>query len=112
MLRRMVRDYKYRGKSAQLTIKEWPKVRAGEDKNIFPYSSMADAFFNSVHIYEISVLKKYVKPLLENVKKDEEEYAEAKRLLEFLDFFDTFEEDEIIVNNSILREFIGNSVFA
>lgn len=112
MLRRMVRDYKYRGKSAQLTIKEWPKVRAGEDKNIFPYSSMADAFFNSVHIYEISVLKKYVKPLLENVKKDEEEYAEAKRLLEFLDFFDTFEDDEIIVNNSILREFIGNSVFA
>ena len=112
MLRRMVRDFKYRGKSAQLTIREWPKVRAGEDKNIFPYSGMADAFFNSVHIYEVSVLKKYVEPLLKEVKKDEPEYAEAKRLLEFLEFFDVFEDDGIIVNNSILREFIGNSVFA
>lgn len=112
MLRRMVRDFKYRGKSAQLTIREWPKVRAGEDKNIFPYSGMADAFFNSVHIYEVSVLKKHVEPLLKEVKKDEPEYAEAKRLLEFLEFFDVFEDDGIIVNNSILREFIGNSVFA
>ncbi len=112
MLRRMVRDFKYRGKSAQLTIAQWTKVREGEDKNIFPYSNDADAFFNSVHIYEVAVLKKYAEPLLQNIKKEEPEYYEARRMLRFLDFFDKFEEDEIIVNNSILREFVGGSVFS
>ena len=111
MLRRMVRDYKYRGYSAQNTIDSWPKVRAGEDKNIFPFAGEADVVFNSVHLYEISVLKKYAKPLLEEISRDEPEYADAHRMLNFLRFFRTVEDDSAIVNNSILREFIGGSVF-
>lgn len=111
MLRRMVRDYKYRGHSAQDTISSWPKVRAGEDKNIFPYSNEADVLFNSVHLYEICVLKKYAKPLLEQITPDEPEYSDAVRLLNFLRFFKTAEDDSVIVNNSILREFIGGSIF-
>lgn len=111
MLRRMVRDYKYRGHSAQSTISSWPKVRAGEDKNIFPYSNEADVLFNSVHLYEISVLKKYAKPLLEAITPDEPEYSDAVRMLNFLRFFKTVDDDSAIVNNSILREFIGGSVF-
>lgn len=110
MLRRMVRDHNFRGHSAQKTISTWHKVRAGEDKNIFPFSNSADAFFNSVHLYEISVLKKYVKPLLEEIKKEEEEFAEAERLLKFLDYFEEIKDDSIIANNSIIREFIGGSV--
>ena len=111
MLRRMVRDYKYRGHSAQSTISSWPKVRAGEDKNIFPYSNEADVLFNSVHLYEISVLKKYAKPLLEAITPDEPEYSDAVWMLNFLRFFKTVDDDSAIVNNSILREFIGGSVF-
>ena len=111
MLRRMVRDYKYRGHSAQNTIKSWPKVRAGEDKNIFPYSNEADVLFNSVHLYEISVLKKYAEPLLLDIRPDEPEYSEAVRMLNFLRFFRAIEDDSVIVNNSILREFIGGSIF-
>lgn len=111
MLRRMVRDYKYRGHSAQSTIASWPKVRAGEDKNIFPFSNEADVLFNSVHLYEICVLKKYAAPLLETIGPDEPEYSEAVRMLDFLRFFRTIEDDSIIVNNSILREFIGGSIF-
>ena len=112
MLRRMVRDYKYRGHSAQSTISSWPKVRAGEDKNIFPYSNEADVLFNSVHLYEICVLKKYAKPLLEAITPEEPEYSDAVRMLNFLRFFKTVDDDSAIVNNSILREFIGGSVFA
>lgn len=111
MLRRMVRDFKYRGYSAQNTINTWPKVRAGEDKNIFPFSNQADVVFNSVHLYEISVLKKYAKPLLEEITRDESEYADAHRLLNFLRFFRTVDDDSAIANNSIIREFIGGSVF-
>lgn len=111
MLRRMVRDYKYRGHSAQQTISSWPKVRAGEDKNIFPYSNEADVMFNSVHLYEISVLKKYAAPLLADIGPDEPEYSDAQRMLCMLRFFRTIEDDSVIVNNSILREFIGGSVF-
>ena len=111
MLRRMVRDYKYRGHSAQSTIASWPKVRAGEDKNIFPYSNEADVLFNSVHLYEICVLKKYAKPLLEAITPDEPEYSDAVRMLNFLRFFKTVDDDSAIVNNSILRECIGGSVF-
>ncbi|WP_243158112.1 uridine kinase family protein [Aminipila terrae] len=110
MLRRMVRDYNFRGHSAKSTINAWPKVRAGEDKNIFPFSNEADAFFNSVHLYEISVLKKYAEPLLKEIKKEEPEYSEAKRILKLLGFFDAIEDDSIIANNSILREFIGGSI--
>ena len=111
MLRRMVRDYKYRGHSAQSTIASWPKVRAGEDKNIFPYSNEADVLFNSVHLYEICVLKKYAEPLLEAITPEEPEYSDAVRMLNFLRFFKTVDDDSAIVNNSILREFIGGSVF-
>ena len=111
MLRRMVRDYKYRGHSAQNTIASWPKVRAGEDRNIFPYSNEADVMFNSVHLYEISVLKKYAAPLLADIGPNEPEYSDAQRLLRTLRFFRTIEDDSAIVNNSILREFIGGSVF-
>ena len=111
MLRRMVRDYLYRGHSALSTINQWPKVRAGEDKNIFPYSGEADVLFNSYHVYEISVLKKYAEPLLRKIAPDEEEYAEAVRMLKFLRFFRNIEDDSIIVNNSIIREFIGGSIF-
>ena len=111
MLRRMVRDFKYRGYSAQNTIRNWPKVRAGEDKNIFPYSNEADVMFNSVHLYELCVLKKYALPLLEAIQPDEPEYSEAQRMRNFLRFFKTVEDDSAIVNNSILREFIGGSVF-
>lgn len=111
MLRRLVRDYLYRGKSAKGTIQEWPKVRAGEDKNIFPYNSEADVFFNSVHIYELAVLKSYAEPLLSQITPDAPEYSEADRMLRFLKYFDTIEDHTVISNNSILREFIGGSVF-
>jgi len=111
MLRRMVRDYKYRGHTAQSTIASWPKVRAGEDKNIFPFSNEADVIFNSSHLYEICVLKKYAEPLLEEIEPSEPEYADARRLLNFLRYFKTVENDSIIANNSILREFIGGSIF-
>ena len=111
MIRRMVRDYKYRGHSAQSTISSWPKVRAGEDKNIFPFSNEADVLFNYVHLYEICVLKKYAVPLLEAITPEEPEYGDAVRMLNFLRFFKTVEDDSAIVNNSILREFIGGSVF-
>jgi len=111
MLRRMVRDFQFRGHSAQNTIKAWPKVRRGEEKNIFPYSNEADTFFNSAHVYELAVLKKYAGPLLAAIKQDEPENCEAKRMLKFLRFFETIEDDSIIVNNSIMREFIGGSIF-
>lgn len=111
MLRRMVRDYLFRGHDAQSTIRSWPKVRAGEDVNIFPYCEDADVLFNSYHVYEISVLRKYAEPLLEKITPEEEEYAEAVRMLKFLKFFKIIEDDSIIVNNSIIREFIGGSIF-
>lgn len=111
LLRRMVRDYQFRGHSASETISEWPKVRAGEDVNIFPYSSEADVLFNSYLVYEIAVLKKYAEPLLRSVTLDDPSYAEASRMMKFLHFFETIEDDSVIVNNSILREFIGGSVF-
>lgn len=111
MLRRMVRDFKYRGHDAQETIRSWPKVRKGEDKYIFPFNGEADVFFNSVHIYEFAVLKKYAEPLLQSISPDEPEYMDATRMLKFLKFFQVIEDDNIIVNNSIIREFIGGSVF-
>lgn len=111
MLRRMVRDYKYRGHSAEHTIASWPKVRAGENKNIFPYNSEADVLFNSVLEYEIPMLKKYAAPLLREIKKDQPEHSEAVRILNFLQFFSVIEDESVIPNNSIIREFIGGSVF-
>lgn len=111
MLRRLVRDNLYRGHNAQRTIQDWPKVRAGEDVNIFPYNSKADVFFNSVHIFELAVLKTHAVPLLKAIKREEPEYAEAHRFLAFLRFFQCIEDEHIIPNNSVLREFIGGSIF-
>ena len=111
MLRRMVRDYKYRGKSAAGTIDQWSQVRAGEDENIFPFNGEADVVFNTVLTYELAVLKKYAQPLLEEIKEDQPEYSEARRLLELISGFDIIEDERAIPNNSILREFIGGSIF-
>lgn len=111
MLRRMVRDYRSRGRSAEVTIADWPKVRAGEDINIFPYYNKADVLFNTNYIYELAILKKKAEPLLKQVGRDKKEYGEAQRLLSFLRFFEPLEDDSLIANNSILREFIGGSVF-
>lgn len=110
MLRRMVRDYRTRGKSAAQTIASWPSVRAGEDRNIFPYCGEADAFFNSQCIYELAVLKKYAEPLLKSIHEEEREYPEAQRMLQFLEFFVSIQDDSYIANNSIIREFIGGSI--
>ena len=110
MLRRIVRDYKFRNSEAQRTIDMWPDVRRSEDVNIFPYNSEADVFFNSNCIYELAVLKKYAEPLLKRIRRTEPEYAEARRMLNFLKYFDSIYDDSMIPNNSIMREFIGGSV--
>lgn len=108
LLRRIVRDARTRGASAQETIRMWPSVRRGEEENIFPYQEEADAMFNSALIYELAVLKQYVEPLLFGIPKESEEYVEAKRLLKFLDYFIGVSSEDI-PKNSILREFIGGS---
>lgn len=110
MLRRIVRDHNFRGHSAENTINDWPKVRAGEDKNIFPYNGEADVLFNSVTVYELALLKKHAQPLLEQVAKDSPCYSEARRLVDFLQYFKALEDEHYIPNNSIMREFIGGSV--
>lgn len=110
LLRRMVRDARTRGASAQRTISMWPSVRRGEEENIFPYQEDADAMFNSVLIYELAVLKQFAEPLLFQISKEEPEYYEAKRLLKFLDYF-LGVTSESLPNNSICREFVGGSCF-
>lgn len=110
LIRRMIRDARTRGNSAQATISMWQSVRRGEEENIFPYQEHADAMFNSALIYELSVLKQYAEPLLFSIPKEAPEYQEAKRLLKFLDYF-LGVSSESIPNNSILREFIGGSCF-
>ena len=110
MLRRIIRDYKYRGVSAQETIHRWPSVRTGENKWIFPYQENADAMFNTAMLYELSVIKMQAEPLLQQVPENCEEHAEAYRLLKFLKYF-----KGIPYNNlpptSLLREFLGGSSF-
>lgn len=110
LLRRMVRDYQYRGASAKKTISMWPSVRRGEDMYIFPFQEEADVMFNSALIYEQSVLKQYALPLLFSVEATDKEYIEAKRLLKFLGYF-LGVTTENIPNNSLLREFVGGSCF-
>lgn len=109
LLRRMVRDFKFRGYDARETINRWESVRRGEDVNIFPYQEEADDIFNSSCMYEISILKKYAKPLLDDIGEDEPEYVEARRLNKLLQYFVTIEDTSIISPVSILREFIGGS---
>ena len=110
LLRRIIRDYKYRGVSAQETIHRWPSVRAGENKWIFPYQENADAMFNTAMLYELAVIKMQAEPLLQQVPENCEEHAEAYRLLKFLKYF-----KGIPYNNlpptSLLREFLGGSSF-
>ena len=110
LLRRMLRDSKFRSHSPAATIKMWESVRRGEEKYIFPYQEEADAMFNSSLVYEIAVLKPYVEPLLASVEYDSPEFSEAKRLYEFLSYFITIEDKEIPIN-SIMREFIGGGCF-
>lgn len=110
LLRRIVRDARTRGASAMKTIGMWGMVRAGEEKNIFPYQEEADVMFNSSLIYEISVLKQFVQPLLFQVPEESKEGLEAKRLLKFLSYFIGVDSASV-PNNSILREFIGGSCF-
>jgi len=110
LLRRMVRDYQFRGKDAAGTIKMWPGVQAGERKYIFPFQNTADAAFNSALDYELSVLKYYADPLLRAVKPSQREYAEASRLLSFLENFAPIS-PHYVPGTSILREFIGDSEF-
>ncbi|WP_234978610.1 nucleoside kinase [Anaerosalibacter sp. Marseille-P3206] len=111
ILRRMVRDNKYRGNDVLRTFKLWEQVRIGEEKNIFPFQEEADVMFNSALSYELSVLKKYAVPLLKEVDKSSEYYSEAKRLLKFLSYLKDVEDESIIPPTSILREFIGGSCF-
>ena len=110
LIRRMVRDFQYRGHSPVETLKRWASVRNGENSNIFPYQENADAMFNSTFVCEFSILKKYAEPLLKQVPADIPEYREVKRLLKFLSFFEEMD-DSTIPPNSILREFIGDSIF-
>ena len=110
LIRRLVRDARTRGSSAQRTIAMWPSVRRGEEKNIFPFQEQADVMFNSSLLYELAVLKQYVEPLLFGVDRDSEEYLEAKRLLKFFDYFVGIG-SEYVPANSLLREFIGGGCF-
>ncbi len=110
LLRRLVRDARTRGSSAQRTIRMWPSVRKGEEENIFPFQEGADAMFNSALIYELAVLKPFAEPLLFQIPKDAPEYYEAKRLLKFLDYFLSVP-SESLPNNSLCREFVGGSCF-
>lgn len=110
LLRRIIRDYKYRGVSARETIRRWPSVRAGENKWIFPYQENADAMFNTAMIYELAVIKSQAEPLLELVPENCDEYAEAYRLRKFLRYF-TPVRYNTLPSTSLLREFLGGSSF-
>lgn len=110
IIRRIVRDFQFRGCTAVNTIKRWPSVRRGEEKNIFPFQEEADIMFNSALIYELGALKTLAEPLLADIDSSQPEYSEAKRLIEFLSYFLTIESKEIPFN-SIIREFMGGSCF-
>lgn len=107
LIRRMVRDVKYRGNDPLQTFQMWDGVRKGEEKYIFPFQEEADIMFNSALVYEMSVLRKYIVPLLKEITKDSEYYSEAKKLLKFLKYFNSIDNEKCIPPNSILREFIG-----
>lgn len=110
LLRRIIRDYKYRSYSAEATINRWGSVRAGEDKWIFPFQEYADAMFNSALIFELAVLKDYVEPILRKVPNNNPAYSEAHRLLRFLAHFVSVQDKEL-PPTSLLREFLGGSSF-
>ncbi len=111
LIRRIIRDYRYRNYLALDTISRWESVRRGEDKHIFPYQEEADVMFNSALLYELAVLKPYAEPILLEVQPNQSEYSEAKRLLKFFSYFKPIQHHEI-PPTSILREFLGGSSFA
>lgn len=111
LIRRIVRDFHFRGTDAAATLQRWPLVRRGEEKNIFPFQEEADAMFNTSLVYELAVLKSYVEPLLQKVPLKTPEFVEARRLLKILQYIKTYDEPEDIPSNSILKEFIGESCF-
>lgn len=111
LIRRIIRDAKYRGYSALETIRRWPSVRRGEEKNIFPHQENSDVMFNSAMLYELAVLKKYLEPLLKSVPENQPEFAEALRLLKFMGYFKNIEDGEI-PPTSLIREFLGGSSFS
>ena len=110
LLRRIIRDHKYRGVSAQETIRRWPSVRKGENRWIFPYQENADAMFNTAMLFELAVIKRQAEPLLEQVYENCNEYGEAYRLRKFLKYIKPIPEDQI-PPTSLLREFLGGSSF-
>ena len=110
LLRRIIRDYKYRGYSAEETISRWPSVRAGEDKWIFPYQENADVMFNSALLFELAIIKDYAEPILRKVPNNRPEYSEAYRLRKFLEYFVPLQDKEL-PPTSLLREFLGGSSF-
>ncbi len=111
LLRRMVRDHNYRGKSAAETIAQWPSVRRGEHRHIFPFQEQADAMFNTALLFEFSILRGYAEPLLRGIEAGCSEYYEAQRLLNFLEYFVELPSDNI-PKNSLFREFLGGSSFS
>lgn len=110
LIRRIVRDHQFRGNDAAKTIETWASVKRGEENNIFPYQENADVMFNSATIYELSVLKAYIEPLLFKIDKSIPEYVTAKQIIKFLDYFLPVNSGGI-PNNSIIKEFVGGSVF-
>ncbi len=110
LIRRLVRDARTRGASANRTLGMWGSVRRGEENNIFPFQESADAMFNSALIYELAALKQFAEPLLFSIKKEDPEYQEALRLLKFLQYFLGISTEDL-PRNSIVREFVGGSIF-
>ena len=111
LIRRIIRDNNHRGNDPIRTFELWSGVRKGEEKYIFPFQEEADVMFDSALVYELSVLKKHIKPLLEKIDNDSIYYSEAKKMLKFLKYFRDIEDESIIPPNSILREFIGGTYF-
>lgn len=111
LIRRMVRDVKFRGNDPIRTLELWDSVRRGEEKNIFPFQEEADVMFNSALVYELAVLRKHAEPLLSGIDKSSEFYAESKRLLKFIGYFSSIEQEDVIPCTSIIREFVGGSCF-
>ncbi len=111
LIRRMVRDNYHRGADAKRTLELWHSVRRGEERNIFPYQESADAQFNSASVYELAALKSHVEPILNVVPENSEEASEARRLLKFLSYVIPIEDESVIPNTAIIREFIGGNIF-
>ncbi len=111
LVRRIVRDYKYRSSPATKNLRQWESVRAGEEKYIFPFQEEADAIFNTTLFYELAVLKKYLVPIIDEVPKSDPFYTFARSIRDYCDYFESIDDESDIPNCSILREFIGGSWF-